>query len=382
MKYLKPIAAILICTLVLGCAWKGDEIKRLMAVNTLFDADKIVYNFSNTKASFHFAPIDKGTSRPSPLEQGKQITFDAKLNNWLAERSATAVIVLKSGKIVAEHYYQGTQIDDHRISWSVAKSFMSALLGVLIEEGAIESIDDPVIKYAPELEQTAYKSASIRNVLNMASGVKFNEDYLDPSSDINKMGRAIALGKGLDQFTYELTESFAPAGQVWQYASIDTHVLGMVIRGATGRTIPDLMGEKIISPLGLEGAPFYTTDTKGVAFVLGGLNMMTRDYARFGQMILQNGYFNGKQIVPDEWVAASTRPSAPSGAPYGYQWWIPKGAPEGIFLARGVYGQYIYIDQNREVVITMNAADRNFREYGVSESYIRHFVQIAKLASP
>ena len=154
----------------------------------------------------------------------------------------------------------------------------------------------------------------------------------------------------------------------------------MVVRGATGRPIAELMSEKIIAPMGLEHTPYYLTDGFGTAFVLGGLNLITRDYARMGQMFLQNGQFNGRQIVPEDWVAASTAPSAPTQAGeigYGYQWWIPQGAVEGEFMARGIYGQYVYINRTRGVVIATNAADRKFREDGVAAQNVAIFRAIA-----
>ncbi|MFT7134676.1 MAG: CubicO group peptidase (beta-lactamase class C family), partial [Akkermansiaceae bacterium] len=248
--------------------------------------------------------------------------------------------------------------------------------GILLDEGQIASLDDQVTQYAPALLGTAYDGATIRNVLNMASGVTFDEDYLDKNSDINRMGRVIALGGELDTFAASLKDSFAAPGTQWQYVSIDTHVISMVIRGATNRTIPDLLSEKIIAPMGLEYEPYYLTDGSGVAFVLGGLNLTTRDYARMGQMFLQNGMYNGQQIVPAEWVAASTAPTAPTepGAiGYGYQWWVPKGAAQGEFMARGVSGQYIYINQADGVVIATNAADRNFRKPGVADQNVDTF---------
>ena len=155
----------------------------------------------------------------------------------------------------------------------------------------------------------------------------------------------------------------------------------MVIRGATGRSVTDLLTEKIIAPLGLERDGYYITDGAGVAFVLGGLNFTTRDYARFGQMILENGSYGSKQVVPADWIAASTAasaPTAPGKIGYGYQWWIPVGAGPGEFLARGVYGQYIYFDQPRGVVIVTTGADRGFRGDGVNEANIEMFRKIAQ----
>lgn len=373
---------VVVVLAALAGLWKREEITRLLAVNSLFSADKIVSNFSNMDAAFLTTKISRGQGPVSPLPEGADMALPEGINDWIKDRAVTSLLVLKAGEIRHESYHLDTLPTDRRISWSVAKSYLSALFGVLLEEGAIASIDDPVTKYAPLLKGSAYDGASIRNVLNMASGVTFDEDYLDYNSDINRMGREIALGGALDQFSAGLKESFAPAGQTWQYVSIDTHVIGMVMRGATGRSIPDLLQEKIIAPLGLDHDLYYVTDGEGVAFVLGGLNITTRDYARFGLMIEQDGFYEGQQIVPADWITASTQPTAPTKAGkigYGYQWWIPVGAEPGEFLARGVYGQYIYIDQARDVVIVSTAADRKFREKGVNRINIEMFRKLARI---
>jgi CubicO group peptidase (beta-lactamase class C family) len=362
--------------------WKREEIQRLWAVNSLFSAEKIVGNFSNMNAAFLTTPVERGSGPVSPLPAGAAMALPAEAEAWIEERAVTSLLVLKNGEVRHESYHLNTSPEDQRISWSVAKSYLSALFGVLLEEGAIASIDDPVTKYAPDLAGSAYEGASIRNVLNMASGVTFDEDYLDYDSDINRMGREIALGGTLDQFTADLSDTFASPGAQWQYVSIDTHVIGMVIRGATGQSIASLLQDRIIAPLGLEQDLYYVTDGEGVAFVLGGLNITTRDYARFGLMIEQDGLYDGQQVVPADWIAASTRPSAPTKPGkigYGYQWWIPVGAEPGEFMARGVYGQYIYIDQSRDVVIVSTAADRKFRDKGVNEINIEMFRKLARM---
>lgn len=374
------LLALILAAAVVGL-WKREEITRLWAVNTLFSAGNIVENFSNMDAAFLTTPVSRGGGATSPLPHGPETTLPPEVGDWIKERSVTSLLVLHNGKIRHEEYFLGTGPDDRRISWSVAKSYLSALFGVLLADGTIASLDDPVTKYAPLLKGSAYDGASIRNVLNMASGVTFNEDYLDYDSDINRMGRVVALGGKLDDFAAGLNESFAAPGGIWQYVSIDTHVIGMVIRGATGRDIAGLLSEKIIAPLGQEWDAYYITDGAGVAFVLGGLNLTTRDYARFGQMILQNGMFEGQQVVPADWIAASTvasAPTQPGSTGYGYQWWSPADAREGEFFARGVYGQYIYIDQPKGVVIISTAADRAFREPGVSTGNIDIFRKIAQ----
>jgi hypothetical protein len=368
-KWLGRMLLALVVAIVVVGVWKREQITRLLAVNSLFSEGKIVQNFSHMDAAFLSVPVSRGDGPTSELSYGPETDLPAAVNDWIKDRTVTALLVLKNGEIVYENYFQGTGADDRRISWSMAKSYLSTLVGILIDEGKITSLDDPVTKYAPMLKGGAYDGATLRNVLQMASGVTFDEDYLAFNSDINRMGRVLALGGKMDDFAAGLTTRFTDPGQQWQYVSIDTHVVGMVVRGASGRSIADLLSEKVIAPLGLENAPYYLTDGVGTAFALGGLNMTTRDYARFGQMFAQGGLWQGKQIVPADWVAASTKPSAPT-APgengYGYQWWIPVGAAPGVFMARGIYGQYIYIDTARDVVIATNAADRKFRDPGVS----------------
>lgn len=375
----------IVLTLVLAAAvvgfWKREEIQRLLAVNSLFSEEKIVQNFSHMDAAFLTVDLPRGNGPTWDLPYGAEFDLPAETQDWIEERAVTSLLVMQDGQIRFEEYFLSTSPEDRRISWSMAKSYLSALFGILLEEGAIASLDDPVIKYAPKLQGSAYETATIRNVLNMASGVTFDEDYLDPKSDINRMGRVVALGGELDDFAASLKDSFAAPGETWQYVSIDTHVIGMVIRGATGQSVAALLDEKILQHLGLERDGYYITDGAGVAFVLGGLNFTTRDYARFGQMILQNGVRDGRQIVPADWIKESTLPSAPTEPGkigYGYQWWIPVGAHDDEFLARGVYGQYMYFDQSRGVLIVATGADRKFREPGVNEQNIEMFRKIAQ----
>lgn len=380
-KGLLRVALVLAVIAVIAGIWKRDEIRRLWAVNSLFSAEKIVTNFSHMDAAFLTVPLERAVDDPAPLMSGPRMTLNAEILDWVKTRSVTSLVVLKGGEVVFEDYYLGTKPSDLRINWSVSKSYLSVLFGILVGEGVIESLDDPVTKYAPLLVGSAYDGATIRNVLQMSSGVTFDEDYLDKSSDINKMGRVLALGRSMDKFAAALTERDAPAGDHWQYVSIDTHVIGMVIRGATGRSIADLLTEKVIGPLGLEADPYYLTDGFGVEFVLGGLTTTTRDNARFGQMIADGGIWEGQQIVPEAWIVESTRPSAKTAEGafgYGFQWWIPAGSQEGQFLARGIYGQYIYIDRTRNVVIATHAADRKFRDEGVSDTNTAIFRKIAE----
>lgn len=388
---LRVLASVLVIAVV-AVAWNWDRLNRLMRVNSLFSEELIVGNFSAMDTMFETTAMPRGRGPVTPLpvdrqdlpetftHQGEQIPLDT----WMTEQAATALVVLHEGEIAAERYYRGTRATDRRVSWSVAKSFLSILLGTAVEAGEIASLDDPVERYAPALAGSAYEGVTIRQVANMASGVTFDEDYLDFNSDINRMARVLALGGSMDDFAASLTQRDRPAGQNWQYVSIDTHVLGMVIRGATDRSIPDLMAERLIAPLGLESDPYYVTDGYGTAFVLGGLNLTTRDYARFGLMVAQGGRIGGNRIVSADWIAQSTAASAPPAVPggrethgYGLQWWLPEDAAEGETYAVGIYDQFIYIDPNRDVVIALNSANRGFREPGVRDGQIAMFRAIA-----
>jgi CubicO group peptidase (beta-lactamase class C family) len=364
--------AALVAVLALAGAAKREEIARLLAVNTLFEPDRIVGNFSNMGTMFHTAPMALAPLPADPLRRApRPAALTPEIEAWVAARDVTALVVLRRGEVVFEDYYLGTGPDDLRVSWSVAKSFLAALFGIFVENGSIASLDDPVTKYAPALTGSAYDGASIRNVLNMASGVAFDEDYADYWSDINRMGRVVALGGSLDEFAASLTERRGEPGTAFQYVSIDTHVLGMVLRGATGQSVPELMAEHLFAPLGLEAAPYYLTDGEGVAFVLGGLNLTTRDYARFGQLILQGGRWGEDQVVPENWVMEMTAESAPGDRPrYGYQWWLPNDGRPGEVFAQGVYGQFIWIDRGAGVVVAVNSADTGFLAPGVQSENI------------
>ncbi len=368
-------ALVLVVLALAAGLWKRDEILRLIAVNSLFAEDRIVANFSSMDRMFLTREMAAGTA--APLPQGPPAELPPGFDDWLAARNVTAYVVLQDGQIVAEDYLLGTRAEDLRISWSVAKSALSLLYGILLEEGAVPGLDSLVSDAVPALRGSAYDGVRIRDVLTMSSGIAFNEDYLDYHSDINRMGRVLALGRSMDDFAAAQDTRAADPGVVWQYVSIDTHVLGMVIRAATGRSVPGLLQERLFAPMGLERAPYYLIDGHGVAFVLGGLNLSRRDFARLGLLVAQGGQWQGRQLVPADWVAESTRPQAPGGALYGYQWWVPQGAGPGEVLARGIYGQYVYIDSARDVVIAVNAAHRQFRAPGVGAGNLAMFRAIA-----
>lgn len=390
MKVIWRVLAALIVLLIVFLVFNFDKVQRLLRVNSMFEPNKIVHNFSNMDDALFNLPLKtKGEAHEWPVALSsppKTVTIADKnigFEDYLEEIDVTALVVIKDGTIKFENYYKDTTAEDRRISWSVAKSFLSALFGIAVAEGDVDSIDDPVIKYVPQLKGTAYETASIRNVLNMASGVRFNEDYYQKDSDINKMGKVLALGGSMDDFAADILETDRPAGQTRQYVSIDTHVVGMVLRNATGKTASEYFTEKLWHKIGPGADGFYLTDGQKVAFVLGGLNMRTRDYALFGQLMLQNGLWRGEQVLPQKWVNDSTRISAPApaqadGFDYGYQWWIPEGS-DGDYMASGIYGQQIYVNPQLNIVIAKNAAHIDFnRQSPRDKHYKREVVDLMR----
>lgn len=357
-------------------ALNWGSLVNLHKVITLFDEDKIVHNFVNMNEALPTITVSSN-SEPhyfDTVEQALPESFEfngetISTDEYLQRSATTALVVLKGEDITHESYYLGTKAEDKRISWSVAKSFLSAIIGVAVEQGKIKSLNDLVTDYAPSLKGSGYDGITIKNVLQMSSGVRFNEDYGDFFSDINRMGRLLALGGSFDAFAASLTNE-REQGTYLHYVSIDTHVLGMVLRGATGESIVDLFQKQLWNKIHPEADTFYLTDELGEPMVLGGLNMRSVDYLKFGKLYRDNGKWNGEQVIPESWVHASVTPDAPHLMPgkrdnadlelgYGYQWWLPVDADEE-FMALGIYDQFIYVNKKANVVIVKNSANINF----------------------
>jgi len=257
------------------------------------------------------------------------------------------------------------------ISWSVAKSFISGMIGIALEEGLIENLQDPITKYLPQLKECGYNGVPIKDILQMSSGVGFNEDYADFNSDINRFGRYFALGQSFEKFALTLKNA-RPPGTFNHYVSIDTQVLGMLLTKVTGKTITEYMKEKIWDPMGMEHDAQWIIDSDNMEMALGGLNTTLRDYAKFGMLYLKEGNWFGKQIVPKDWIKQSINIDSPHLQPgehdlsssdlgYGFQWWIPEDA-DGAYFASGIYNQHIYIQPNRNVVVVKLSANYHFKE--------------------
>jgi len=364
----------------------------------LFSGRDQVENFRQMSTIYPVRVIRR-SSAPSALLAGQAIELPKafefqgrKLDTaqFLAEMETTGLIVVRSDRVVFEDYWLGNDASTQTIAWSVSKSFVSALIGIAIHESAIASVEDPVTRYAPELAGGAYDGVRLKDVLQMSSGVRWNEDYSDPDSDVGVFGRVMASGGSLDAFAARCVRECEP-GTFNRYNSTDTHVLGMVLSRATGRSLSEYLRDKLWRPLGMEADAFWIVDGAGAEMAAGGLNAVLRDYARLGCCYLGGGVWNGAQVIPKTWVDASITPDAPHLQPgvrpnaslpmgYGYQWWLPDDS--GAYCAMGVYNQFIWVDPAHRTVIAKSSA---FRQYGTSprlESYRvgDHFALLAAIA--
>ncbi|CAM4098676.1 serine hydrolase [Flavobacterium antarcticum] len=290
------------------------------------------------------------------------------------------LIWIQNDTIQYENYWRGQKEDIKHISWSMSKSYVSALFGIAIDEGYIKSINQTVDEYLPELKSSGYNGVKIKDVLQMASGIGFNEDYSDPNADINVYWNGFVSGKSQDKFAKTLVNQ-RPPGTYNQYVSINTHVLAMIIVKATGRSLTDYLQEKIWKKIGTEYDAYWLVDGEGMEMALGGLNACLRDYAKLGQLYLNKGKYNGEQIIPTAWIESSVRatekhllPATNGGTGYGYQWWIPFGS-EGEFMAIGIFNQYIYINPTTKTIIVKNSANQNY--YDSSNPYCSSNVHLA-----
>ncbi|MFT4764354.1 MAG: CubicO group peptidase (beta-lactamase class C family) [Oleispira sp.] len=391
-KKIIKISVLVTLVLIGAVLFSGQALPRLYHTATLFDKDKIVHNFSNMKDLISTVEIQSSSepylfaSQPQALPESFQYgDKSVSTEEFLKRSDTTALVVLKNEDITHESYYLGTQESDKRISWSVAKSFLSALVGIAVERGQIKNINDLVTDYVPLLADSGYSKVTIKNVLQMSSGVKFDEDYNDFFSDINRMGRVLALGGSFDEFAASL-ENEKEQGKYLHYVSVDTHVLGMVLRSATGESIADNFKKNLWDKIQPESSTYYLTDDLGEPMVLGGLNMRSKDFLKLGKLYRDNGRWNGEQIVPETWVKKSTTPDSPHLMPgkrensdmdlgYGYQWWLPIDADQE-FMALGIYDQFIYINKKSNVVIVKNSAnidfvDNNFESANETVSFFR-----------
>lgn len=369
--------SLAVLTLIGGAGFLWLRQSPYWAGITLFAEDRRVENFRAMDKVMPFRPVARSGpvwefgSDPRPLPQS--YVFDGEtrdLGAFLDRTFTSGLLVLRQGDVTHEEYRLGADESSRFTSWSMAKSVISALVGVAIDEGHIADIRDPIGAYVPALAGSAYGAVPIEDALTMSSGVAFDENYDDPFSDINMLFiRAMAMRTPVEEIIAAL-EAKGPPGVANDYVSSDTMALGLLIEAATGVPVAEYLETRLWGPMGAESDAFWNTDRSGREFALCCLNATLRDYARFGRLYLEGGAREGRPVVPADWVAASVNPTAahlqPGANPasgwtfgYGYKWWIPED-PRGDFLAIGVWGQYIYVDPARETVIVKTSVDPDF----------------------
>jgi len=343
---------------------------------TLFEPERLASNFRQADQRFASKLVAAGdtistfTYNLKQLPEQYQYQGEAhSVKEFIERTDTTGLIVTRGDQILYEEYFQGNSETSRTVVWSVSKSVVSALLGIAIEEGFIGDVTDPVSHYVPSLVASGYNGVSIKDVLQMSSGIDFDENYFDASSDFNKMApRSVGLGGPLEDILLSLENKDEP-GTVWEYTSSDSQVLGMVVREATGMDLAAYTQSRLWQPAGMEADAYWLTDSTGVESAFGGFSATLRDLARFGNIYLNDGFFHGKQIIPETWVRDSVTATASHLRPtenklgYGYQWWVPGGG-EGDFMAMGIYGQAIYVSPRHKIVIAKTSAYREYEEYG------------------
>lgn len=295
------------------------------------------------------------SATPLPLPQGKPLNIPG-IDAYMAQQRAAGIVILQDGKVRFERYGLGFDKDGRWTSFSVAKSFTSTLVGAAIQDGYIKSLDDKVSQYIPDLRGSAYDDVSIRQLLMMSSGVKWNEDYEDPNSDVAKFNNA-KPEPGMDatvSYMRKLPRAH-PAGEVWHYNTGETNLIGVLVSSATKKPLAEYLQEKVWQPAGMAAPATWLLGASGHEIAGCCLQAATRDYARFGLFVLANGKVGGKQIVPPDWFGQATTKQKDIGQPgrgYGYQWWT---YDDGAVAAQGIFGQGIFIDRKRGLVIASNA---------------------------
>lgn len=300
-------------------------------------------------------PVAAGAT-PSPLPTGAALKLGLDVDAFMAAQRSAAVIVLHDGRLRLERYGLGFDANGRWTSFSVAKSMTSTLVGAAIRDGHIKSMDDKVSDYIPQMKGSAYDDVSIRQLLTMTSGVRWNEDYGDPNSDVARFNNH-KPEPGVDALVSYMRQlpRVAPAGTRWHYSTGETNLVGILLAQATKKPLATYLSEKIWVPAGMQQPATWILSKTGQEISGCCIQAATRDFARVGQFIMNGAMVNGASIVPDGWLAEATTTRMPIGQAdrgYGYQWWT---YADGSYSARGIFGQGIFIDPKRKLVVALNA---------------------------
>jgi CubicO group peptidase (beta-lactamase class C family) len=343
----------------------ADKDLRNLAANLPTDRDVLFWSIPQRDAAFR--AMDRVSvladsraiaagSEALPLPVGKPLAIDLDVGRYMDEQRTAALVIVHNGEIRLEEYGLEFGAEGRWTSFSVAKSFTSTLVGAAINDGYIESIEDMVSDYIPDLKGSAYDDVSIRHLLTMNSGVRWNEDYEDPNSDVALFNEHTP-DPGLDvtvSYMRRLPRE-VPAGTRWQYNTGETNLIGVLVSSATGKTLADYLAEKIWTPFGMQQNASWLLGVTDHEIAGCCIQAATRDFARYGLFMLAGGVIEDSPVLPADWIANATTKNADIGMPgkgYGYQWWT---YDDGSYAAQGIFGQGIFIDPNRQLVIASNS---------------------------
>ncbi|HEY1709453.1 MAG TPA: serine hydrolase [Rhizomicrobium sp.] len=323
-----------------------------------YKAIEKVYPVRTIAHDGHVFPLPQSADKPPA------ISYDFQGSHWDTDRfmrdeRTSGLLIIKDGKIVLERYGPGRKPEDRWVSFSVTKSVTSTLVGAAIKDGYIKSLDAMVTDYIPGLKGSAYDGVTIRQILTMTSGVKWNEDYGNPKSDAAQFALTKPGPKGEDPVVLYMAKlpREAKPGTKFVYKTGESDMVGVLVQNATHKHLADYLSEKIWSKFGMESDANWMLDLGGSE--IGGccISATLRDYGRFGMFIMGGGVAGGKQVVPPDYLAAATKKQVTSdfgNEGYGYQWWIPNGG--GAYEAIGIFGQSIYVNPAEKLVIVVNSA--------------------------
>ena len=398
---MKKIIISLIIALAFGAWFFRDtiqDIRLLMDYEAMFAPNNIDHNFRTVHQQYPAITIPKTRNIyniPVAIQNDvlpKTFTYEGEtfsIQDEIEKIHLTSLLIIKADTIISEQYYRGLTADQQSIMFSCTKSIMSLLIGIAYESGAIQSLEDEAGKYAAELKGTVYEKVTIQNLLDMSSGVQWTEVYDDLDSDVVQSFLALMKGS-LNDFTKEMKRN-REQGVFNQYTSMDSQVLGMVIVGATNTKLEDYFKDKLWSKLGGEQDVHFLTDKVGFPIAYGGLMMTTRDLAKIGLLMLNDGKnHQGEQLFSPEWIQQSITPDAPhlmagkdnpnSDYPLGYknQWWFNVERDGDDFSAIGIYGQTLYVNPARNITIASFSAYPEYNEDLDGE--IRRLVMFQEIA--
>lgn len=367
MKLRKIALGLLAVLAVAGIAFWFSLDRETRALLATFPTNRDLLFWSEKQRDAAFRALDRlpflakartvpAGDEPLPLPPGPPLKLALDVDAYMAGQRSAALLILHDGKLRLERYGLGFDSGGRWTSFSVAKSITSTLVGAALRDGHIRSMDDKVSDYIRPMKGSAYDDVSIRQLLTMTSGIRWSEDYADPASDVARFNNH-EPEPGVDALVSYLRRlpREAPPGTRWHYSTGETNLVGILVSEATGKPLSQYLSEKIWMPAGMEQQATWILSRSGREISGCCIQAATRDFARFGLFILNGARAGGQSIVPDGWLQDATSERTGIGRPgrgYGYQWWT---YADGSFAARGIFGQGIFIDPKRKLVIASNA---------------------------